>query len=128
VPHSDLIFKVYQWKIFPSEQSPAQPSRLRGALLRRLVRGRASFNQLITVALLFFFGCFLAKLGQAFEQIRELGFVPGFSDCLNQMVNRRLILRIYAQGFFALLDGLAILPSLQTKLRQKIVSGAQTGL
>lgn len=75
--------------ISTEEQSLAKHSGLGG-----LVGPRVPLDQLVTVALFFLFGRFLTKLGKAFDKIREFIFVPGFSQRLNQVVHRRLVLWI----------------------------------
>src|SRR5438128_763627 len=102
--------------MIPSQAALAKLSRL-----RRLEWLRVPLDQLVAVMLFFLPGRFLAELGQAFEQTRKFGFVPGFSQRLDQVIHRCLVLRIYVQSCSALVDGLSVLSCLQIKFREEVV-------
>ena len=67
----------------------------------------------------------LAKLRKTFQQIRDPRTVPRFPQCLDQVVQRSLVLRVLSQSLAALLDGILVAAGLQIEFRQHRSSPAQ---
>jgi hypothetical protein len=70
---------------------------------------RVSFNQFVAVLLPFFFCCLLAKQSKLLQEIGDLGLIATFPQCLDQVIERCLILGINLERFPALIDGVRIL-------------------
>jgi hypothetical protein len=72
-------------------------------------------------------GGILTKLGQALQQIGQLGVVSGLSQRLDQVIKSSLVLWIAVQSLPTMLSGSLVFSGLQIQLRSTSCAATSVG-